>query len=182
MVDNIITEPIPRDCPSCGSTDLSEKEIEEAFPFGEEEVIVKAIVPVVTCAACGFSYTDDRAERARHAAICAQEQLLSPDQIKSIRKKLGMSRKEFNEAFGIPPASMERWENGRLLQNRSTDTLLRALMNPATSERLDRRKSIETKQARGNVIQGRFPSLELDPQCLVEARERQGRFLLRVGG
>jgi putative zinc finger/helix-turn-helix YgiT family protein len=174
-------EKLSLECANCGSSNVTETEVVESFPFGEDEEIVQAIVTVVSCGACGFSYTDERAERARHAAVCSFEGLLAPEAVKGIRKNLNMSRKEFGEAFGIPPASMERWENGRLLQNRSSDTLLRALTNPATAERLDRRKKREADHA-GTIIHGRFPSLELNPQNLIEARERQGRFLLRVGG
>src|SRR5687768_14182288 len=113
----------PAECPNCDSIELAENEVLESFPFGEDEVIIQALVPMISCARCGFSYTDERAERARHAAACAHEGLLTPAEIKMLRVNLGLSRKEFNEAFGIPPASMERWENGRLLQNRSMDTL-----------------------------------------------------------
>jgi DNA-binding transcriptional regulator YiaG len=136
-------------------------------------------VPVVRCDSCGFQFTDQRAERLRHEGACRHEGLLTPAEIKEIRAGLQMTRSEFDAAFGIPPASMERWENGRLLQNRSMDSLLRALTNPITAARLDRRTKKLAEVVEDNVV--KFPTLA-SANRLREASMLAETFELRANG
>ena len=170
--------PSIQDCPACaGST--SDIIVREKVPVDEFGAFFEVEVPVVTCAACGFQFTDQRAEELRHEAACRHEGLLTPSEIREIRRAVNMTRVEFDAAFGIPPASMERWENGRLLQNRSMDSLLRALQNPATATRIDRRaKTLVETGCAENVL--KFPALA-SSQRLKEASILADDFDLRVG-
>lgn len=59
-------------CADCGSTSIRETMEHEYFPYGagKDEVLLDAgMVPVFTCDACGFQYTDWRAEEARERAV-----------------------------------------------------------------------------------------------------------------
>jgi putative zinc finger/helix-turn-helix YgiT family protein len=163
-------------CPSCRSIDLQESIVREQIAIGEGGDFFEVEVPVISCGSCNFQFTDQRAEKLRHAAACRHHGLLMPAEIADIRHSLGMTRAEFDAAFGIPPASMERWENGKLIQNRSMDSLLRALRNPATAARLDRREK-RAKSEAGNVL--RFPMLAKTNR-LKEARLLAESFQLRV--
>lgn len=165
-------------CPLCESQDIDEVTKIERVPYGDACDVIDVRVPVLTCKSCNFSFTDRRAEVLRHAAVCKAQGLLSPVEVRSVRESLGMSRKEFNEAYGIPPASMNRWENGKLFQNVSLDTLLRALQNKATADRLDRRRVV-SEGATGVVCV--FPTLQRQPELLCRALERQAGFKLRAG-
>lgn len=165
-------------CQNCGGAEMRERLLVEQVPYGDDGLHLDVEVPVVECPACNFSYTDHRAEGLRHAAACRHEGLLTPEEVRTIRAELGMSRREFSLAFGIPPASLERWENGRLMQNTSLDTLLRALQNQATAARLDRRRHPD--RPRGEAVVARFRALEATPKALEDARERGNGFRLRV--
>jgi DNA-binding transcriptional regulator YiaG len=152
----------------------------ETFPYGQDGVGLSVTVPVMTCGSCGFSYSDARAEKLRHAAVCAHEGLLNPAEIKSIRDGLGMSRELFSEAFGIPRASMERWENGKLIQNTSLDTLLRALADKSTATRLDRRSITSARSVGHEARAVRFRTLGSDPQKFSAIQHRADLFKLRA--
>lgn len=166
------------DCGKCGSATKESFRVQQV-PAGSGDEFFEVEVPVVECPTCGFSYTDHRAEVLRHEGACRYFGLLTPDEVKAVRANLRMSRRQFDEAFGIPPASQERWENGRLMQNKSLDTLLRALQNPATAARLDRRLPTGDSR-RGKVLAGRFPVLERQPKALDEAKQRSITFSLRA--
>ncbi|MCK4341810.1 MAG: type II toxin-antitoxin system MqsA family antitoxin [Phycisphaerae bacterium] len=71
--------------------------------------------------------------------------LLTPDEIRRERERLGLSQQELQELLGLGGNSLSRWENGRVYQARSTDTLLRIIFNvPAAAEylRRDRERGI----------------------------------------
>jgi putative zinc finger/helix-turn-helix YgiT family protein len=156
----------------------------ETFPYGDDSVEISVTVPVIRCNLCDFVYTDKRAEKARHDAVCDHFRLLTPEQIQHIRKSvLGMSRANFHAAFGLSSASVERWENGKLLQSEAADTLIRALEDPSIAQRFDRRNSRAVQQPEKgegeNVIWGRFPSLGSNPSR-DDARSRSKTFNLRL--
>lgn len=147
-------------CSACSCAgQMKERVVTERVKLSDSEYF-EVEVPVVSCGDCGFEFTDHRAERLRHAAACRYEGLLTPNEVKAIREALGMTRKVFGEAFGIPPASMERWENGKLMQNKSMDSLLRGLRIPGVAAALDRRK-VTTVAGDNNVIYINFSALSL---------------------
>ncbi len=172
-------------CPACKSADMQEMIESETFPYGEEGIEITANVPVLRCGQCGFAYTDERAEKVRHAAVCAHLGLLSPEEMRHIRKTvLNMSREAFHAAYGMSSASVERWENGKLFQNEAADTLMRALLDPTVARRLDRRAVsaavLPEVKSQGNVIWGRFPNLEKSKSRADDALMRSRKFNLRI--
>jgi YgiT-type zinc finger domain-containing protein len=172
-------------CPACKSKNVNELIESESFPYGEDSVEITAQVPVLRCGECDFAYTDHRAEKIRHAAVCEHVGLLSPDEILDIRKnRLNMSRDAFHAAYGLSSASVERWENGKLFQNEAADTLIRALRDPVVARHLDRRvahlQPVSTLRIEDNVICGRFPRLETSPARAQDAVARSRTFNLRI--
>lgn len=163
-------------CARCGSETIIESITTEEVSLGEDGSF-SVNVPLLSCSGCGFSYTDYRAEKIRHAGACKHMNLLTPDEIKTIRHNLEMTRIEFSKAFGIPPASLERWENGRLMQNVSMDTLLRGLQNPVTADRMDRRHLISSSNSK--LLEGSFPTLA-NQKKVNEAASRSKRFHLKA--
>lgn len=135
-----------------------EEQVTERVPIGEQGDFFEVQVPIVHCLECGLRFRDHRAEQLRHAAACRHEGLLTPEEVKAVREDLGMTRKALAEAFRIPPASMERWENGRLMQNGSMDTLLRALRLPGVAGALDIRPK-SAGEDDGNVVYVNFAAL-----------------------
>ncbi len=175
---------------ACGGI-ISEITVREQIPFGSDDIVIEVDVPAVLCAACGRTRTDRRAEIARHAAICEHQGLLAPERVKAIRKNKDMSRQEFSDAYGIPPASMERWENGKLLQNRSMDKLLRAIEDPASLNRPVAAANGAQPVAHagtgvrvdGNVVWANFPALrDASEKERADAAIRDRGFTLRRMG
>ena len=79
------------------------------------------------CDACGETFTGPDAARIRHHAICSALGLLTPEEIKALRVRLGKTQQEFAELTGIGEATISRRERGRLLQNRANDNFLRLI-------------------------------------------------------
>ncbi|RZK42625.1 MAG: hypothetical protein EOO61_05325 [Hymenobacter sp.] len=156
----------------------------ETFPYGDKAVEINVTVPVIRCTKCAFVFTDQRAEQARHRAVCEFLGLLAPEDIKRIRKTvLGMTRETFHAAYGLSQASVERWENGKLLQGEAADTLIRALEDTSLALKLDRRsiaESVSQTLEQNNVVWGRFPSLETDKSQIDDALIRSKDFFSRV--
>lgn len=64
--------------------------------------------------------------RARHRLLTSQE-------IRAIRNRLGMSQDEFANYLNVGPASVKRWELGKA-QDKSSDELIRLKSNLARAE------------------------------------------------
>jgi putative zinc finger/helix-turn-helix YgiT family protein len=106
------------------------KRIRDEFAYGPDDervVIVAEAVPVLVCPQCGETLYGPEAAHVRHQAICRTLGLLTPEQIKSMRERLGKSQAEFAQLTGIGVATLSRWERGRLLQTRALDRYLRLL-------------------------------------------------------
>lgn len=164
-------------CPNCSNV-LVDGQSKEAIEIADGDVVY-AQLPTLSCVACDFSFFTPEAELVRDATVRIHLGLLTAAEIKEIREKTGFSRREFAEAFGIPSASMERWENGRLVQNKTADTLLRALKNPSMARTLDRRRlgAPEVEFEGENVIQLR--ALKTGTARLSAVRSRAALFELR---
>lgn len=114
------------ECPSCEEHAVSFSEVEEPFGYGVdgERVMLFARVPRGTCASCGFSYTDARAEVLRHEAVCEHLAIMKPKEVAAVRKECGLSRSEFALVTKIGEASLSRWERGKGIQNAAMDQFL----------------------------------------------------------
>ncbi len=51
--------------------------------------------------------------------------LLTPDEIRAGRERLGLTQQELQDLLGLGGNSLSRWENGHVYQSRSMNTLLR---------------------------------------------------------
>jgi len=67
----------------------------------------------------------DATLRRASDAIRAEEGLLLPSQIRSIREGLGLTQHAFEQLLGVGPKTVVRWEKGSVFQNKATDALLR---------------------------------------------------------
>ena len=83
------------------------------------------------CEKCGVEYyTRDQslaASRARAGALRAHEGLLSPQEIRAIREQLGYTQAQLEQALGVGPKTIVRWEKGTVRQSRLADRFLRTL-------------------------------------------------------
>lgn len=117
-------------CPACGRHPLERRYIHDEFDYGPEDERIRVVaeaVPVLACPACEEIFYGPDAEQAHHRAICKALGLLTPEQIKKVRERAGMSQVEFARLTGIGVATLSRWEQGRLMQTRSLDGYLQLL-------------------------------------------------------
>jgi putative zinc finger/helix-turn-helix YgiT family protein len=91
------------------------------------------------CSDCGFQTidSDQSSEFTRRVsdAYRAANGLLTSSQIVAARTRLGMSQQQFAEHLGTGPASVKRWEVGKV-QERSMDALIRLKTDPRAMRRL----------------------------------------------
>lgn len=126
-------------CDACGADAISAESHVQTFTYGvdEEAVELSAAVQVSKCMHCGISYTDDRAEMARHEAVCKHLGVLTPSDIRQVRKDIcQMTRAEFAELTGLAESSIGRWESGATIQSTANDRYLRLLRYPDVLHRL----------------------------------------------
>lgn len=119
-------------CPNCETSRVrvQSRKIEFLHGIGSHVTTLSAVVPMHVCGECGAEFTDDVAEKLRHAAVCRHLGLLTPEQIVAIRERAGMSRKQFAAMTRIGMASLSRWENSEGMQNPALDLYLRLLARP----------------------------------------------------
>ena len=134
--------PDDRICFECDALSRTEWR-EHAFTYGVGASALELSVnlPVRVCNSCGFEFLDHEAETMQHEAICAHLEVLTPRQIRDIRKMHGMSRAKFAKVTGLGEATLNRWENAILIQNIANDRYLRLLSFRDNIQRLERRDS-----------------------------------------
>ena len=116
--------------PGCPHKKLERRVIDEVFDYGldDERIEVAAKgVPVMVCAACGEVFYGPEAEQSYHRAICAALGLLTPEEIKGVRERLGMTQEAFAKLTGIGVATLSRWERGQMMQSRAMDRYLKLI-------------------------------------------------------
>ena len=89
--------------------------------------------------AVDFEFLDHEGEQLRHEAVCRHLGVLSPADISDIRKRFGMTRAAFAEVTGLGEATLNRWENGAVVQNLArgaNDRYLRLLALPGVMDSL----------------------------------------------
>ncbi len=128
-------------CPDCCSENVSPETSAHKFEYGlgDQRAVLSATFPVFHCNSCSFEFTDGRAEKARHDAVCRHLGVLTPSEIVGIREERDLTRAEFAELGGFGLASLQRWESGSLIQNAANDRLIYLLQFTANKQRLNRK-------------------------------------------
>jgi putative zinc finger/helix-turn-helix YgiT family protein len=127
-----------RDCPDCGATELRVTAQTCSVNHAQgDAVTLSAILPVWTCRICGLEWKDGRGEVIEEETIIDfLGRKLLPQEIRSIREGLGLSRGEFARVTNFGLKSVERWERGLLVQNASADNFLRLLADEDVAQKL----------------------------------------------
>ena len=116
------------ECRNCGGTLVPTT---GSFPVrvGSETVDVDATLRV--CRDCGETLYDPQELRSlnRKAAsiLRKREGLLTPEEIKAIRGRSGLTQSQFENALFLGKKSLVRWESGQICQSGAADSLLRAV-------------------------------------------------------
>lgn len=129
----------PQACSMCDAPGLKTELVRNPFICGVGAEAVELVVdfPVHSCASCGRSYRGSDAGSIEHEAVCRHLGLLTPDEIRAIRRQFGMSRAEFAEVTGLGEATIARWERGAVTQNRANDRFLRIVRRTEGRRLLD---------------------------------------------
>lgn len=117
-------------CAICGSGNVLEKTISEKFEYkGKSKVILG--YHVYACDKCGEEIVDPKTIRATEKVLTdfrrGVDGLLTSDEIKAIRKKLGKTQAEMAEWLDVGEKNFARYENGKVTQGKAMDMLLRIL-------------------------------------------------------
>lgn len=103
------------------------------------------------CEECGEVVLDDHANRQISGAFRQQVGLLTPEQIRENRERLGKTQKELAATLGIAEATLSRWETGAQIQQRVMDRFLRLYFAiPSVRQTLADEKGM---QALGALVQ-----------------------------
>ncbi len=143
-----------RYCPTCEAyRPFRDAERPETYVVRGRSITANARVSV--CEDCGETMareeTDDDLLRRVNEIYRDQEGLLSPADIKSIRRRYALSQKSFARLLGTSEATINRYEQGKL-QDRPHDELIRACKNPETLKDLfDRRGDSLSELQRSKV-------------------------------
>lgn len=83
------------------------------------------------CEQCGeleYESADlDVLDGAENEAYRKLHNLLSPKEIKAIRKRYGLTQAQFEELLGVATPTVSRWETGSVIQTKVADNLMRAI-------------------------------------------------------
>lgn len=133
-------------CARCGSRDLVGRLEPDTYTYGQgsDSVKLEVTVPVYRCETCGCQFLGRLAEKIYHEAVCRHLRVMTPSDIREIRRKYGMSRADFAELTKVGEATVARWERGSLVQNAGYDQYLYLLTFRDNVERLRNRASDST--------------------------------------
>lgn len=139
----------------------------QEFNYGPiaDRVVLRAKVPVWTCAECDEQYLGEEAEVIKHEAVCAYLGRLTPREVKALRVSFGMRQDEFAGLTGYGLASIKRWEAGSQIQSESVDKHLRLLRSLGLAEVLRRTAAPREPEFRTKIS--------------AQVREKSRRFALR---
>lgn len=166
--------PEARTCFDCDSP-VGKTWLDHTFThgIGADAAELTVHLPVHVCPACGLEFLDHEAETLKHEAICAHLGVLTPDEVRGIRKTYRMSRAAFAKVTGLGEATLNRWENALLIQNAANDRYLRLLKDANNMHRL-KRLTAEPAGPSSTTSAGRFRVIEVSP----EGRQQQSGFAL----
>ena len=126
------TKPFPWTCPRCLKDEVRPSTIEYSTQANHDGRLYDVAIPefvVPTCPACGelvfCNDTDEQITRALRDKLG----LLQPVEIRTRRKRLGLTQKALAEHIGVAQETISRWESGLLIQSRAMDTLLRVFFD-----------------------------------------------------
>jgi putative zinc finger/helix-turn-helix YgiT family protein len=104
-----------------------------------------------TCRSCGEEYfSGDNVSLLQRKAVShyrMEHGLLAGDEVRAIRKQLGLTQGQLERLFGIATNTVTRWENETIFQSRPVDLLFRLMRDaPDVPELLDEYRLIRESQ------------------------------------
>jgi len=129
-------------CPVCTGSLIEES---RKIPFTYKGRTIQLDQPAHYCQNCGEAFLSPVQSRSNETALKAfrneVDGLLTPDEIKAIRKRLHLSQAEAAKLFGGGPMAFSKYERGAITHSRALDIVLRLLNTGSVS--IDTVKAIE---------------------------------------
>jgi HTH-type transcriptional regulator/antitoxin MqsA len=121
-------------CVSCDSSGAREVLSDRTINVGAYSVTIPS-ARHMTCGSCGESYQTGEQAKALDAAVVdarrRHEGLLTGGDIRKIRLSVSLSQADLEDALGIGPKTIVRWENNTSIQSKAIDDVLRLIeMDP----------------------------------------------------
>lgn len=129
-------------CPTCG-TMMVEKRGTLRLPVNGEEIAVPYAMHLYCpkCSEIVLRYQDGkRLDEDAIAIFRKSHELLSADEIRSIRERISLSQADFASLLRLGANTLSRWESSRNVQTPAMDILLRLIRDlPGSIEYLRKR-------------------------------------------
>jgi putative zinc finger/helix-turn-helix YgiT family protein len=142
-------------CPACEKeTDVELIRTKESIKVQAEPIEID--VEYLKCSSCGEKFENPESDqdpldeafreyRRRHGMI-------QPEEIKTFRKRYGLTQRELNTLLGWGGATLSRYENGAL-QDETHEKILRLIMDPGNLQKMiDRTPNALSDEKRRHLI------------------------------
>jgi len=115
-------------CPVCAGEAHLTREVRAITILGRSAQVEDEFY---RCANCGEELYRpgmmDVVMRRATAKIREEDGLLTPDQVRAVRRKYGLTQPDFERLLGVGANTVVRWERGTIPQGSAADSLLRLL-------------------------------------------------------
>lgn len=122
------TRTYPKRCGKGGAKAMRLAKVPYAATIEHDGRAYRVEIPALTVPQCGHCHAislDDEADQQISAAFRREARLLTPEEIRQGREKLGQTQKQFANLLGVGEATLSRWETGAQIQQRALDRFLR---------------------------------------------------------
>jgi HTH-type transcriptional regulator/antitoxin MqsA len=147
-------------CAQCGKPGLTFRRRPEIFTYKGATLKIDSY-GVFACPTCGEEYLDHVLIQETEPQIRNWQRqvdgLLTTEEIKAIRKKIGVSQAEFSRILGGGPKSFAKYETGVVNQSAAMDQLLRLIRDvPGVWKNLkgqaeEKRRKVQRLKRQGRV-------------------------------
>lgn len=117
-------------CPICDSNTYEEKHGD--YQFDSPSSIPGGPIHISNatwweCSTCGEKVLSHELDKAIDVEATRRQGLLTPEEIRNVRKRTGLSAVDISHLLGVGEKTWTRWETGKSIQNKANDTLIRFL-------------------------------------------------------
>ena len=117
-------------CPVCGEGKISEQTVTERFEYKGNKISISNY-HIFRCERCREKIVSPKTLRETEKALTDFRRnidgLLTSDENRAIREKLGKTQTEMARLLGVGEKNFARYENGQVTQSKSMDLLLRII-------------------------------------------------------
>lgn len=152
--------PLTNACSLCGGPVQLHREVRPIRILGRT---VEVEDEFYRCASCEEEFylpgMMDAVMKRATARIREEDGLLTPEQVRAVRKKYGFTQPEFERLLGVGTNTVVRWERGTVPQNSAADSLLRLIREfPENARFLGELHGVPLRETRGSAKAGRAGS------------------------